>query len=172
MAELSPLGKISCRVPRWPRRIGPFPGNSQVTYSDCVIRVCSELHQLDSPGGIATPCKRKVSTAKERKHMTVHKAPRPCCPYLAQKPCGPHVLRLFKGQLVGKSRAVLVADTTPGCTWWRTMAPLSCPSCLPSTGLKCRVTSSVRPCLALCQLGWLYRLPLPVLASFLHVPAL
>lgn len=68
MAEPSPLGKISCRVPRWPRRIGPFSGNSQ---SDYVVRVCSELHQLDSPGGIAG--KRKESTAKELKHVTFTK---------------------------------------------------------------------------------------------------
>lgn len=166
MAEPSPLGKISCRVPRWPRRIGPFSGNSQ---SDYVVRACSELHQLDSPGGIAG--KRKESTAKELKHVTVHKASRPFCPNLAQKPSGPHVLGLLKGRLVGKSRAVPVVDITPGCTWWRTMAPLSCPSYYPSTGLKCGVTSSLCPCLALCQLGWPYRLPLPVLTSFLYVPA-
>lgn len=103
MAEPNPLGKISCKVLRWPRLIVPFSGNS---HSDPIVAARgSELYQLDSPAGNATLCKRKETAAKELKHVTVHKAPQPRWPHVAQKPSGPWFLRLFKGQLAGKGRS-------------------------------------------------------------------
>lgn len=126
-AELSPLGKISCGAPKWPR----LTGNS---HSDCT----GGLSCRDSPGENGTPCKRKETTASDSPQ-----SPTAMLPPTQWLTCPQAVQRTGSRQKQSSTGCKHNTRLSPVEDNGSSELPLPCS---PTTGLKCSVTRSLHPC--------------------------